>query len=95
VTRLSSMFLKGACAATLTAGALLATATTASAEVACNRFGECWHVQNRYTDYPPNLGIVFHSDDWRFHHRHDWHWRADRDRDNDRGYYRNGVWFTF
>jgi hypothetical protein len=91
---MSSVFLKGACATALTAGALLATATTASAEVACNRYGECWRVYEHYT-YPPNMGIVFHGDDWRFHHMHHWHWRADRDRDDDRGYYRNGVWIGF
>jgi len=43
-------------------------------------------------DYPASLGIVFHGDDWRWRHRHDYHWRSDR---YDHGYYRNGVWIAF
>jgi hypothetical protein len=66
-------------------------AATASADVACNRAGECWRVQDRF-DYPAGVGITFHTDDWARGHRHGYHWRADR---ADRGYYRNGVWITF
>jgi hypothetical protein len=89
---LKSALLKGALVAAVAGGAVTA-ATTASAEVACNRFGECWHVRDRM-DYPARAGIIIHSDDWRFRgYRHDrYRWRHDHD---DRGYYRNGVWISF
>jgi len=88
VTFLKSALAKGAIAAVLASSAV---AATASAEVACNRWGECWHVQNRF-DYPAGIGITFHADNWARAHRHGYHWRGDRD---GRGYYRNGVWITF
>jgi hypothetical protein len=71
-------------------GIVSVTATTASAWVACNRFGECWHVKARWT-YPVEAGIVFHRDGWRFNHP-GWRWVGDRE---DRGYWRHGVWVTF
>jgi hypothetical protein len=79
----------GALTASLTAGAWAATSVSASAEVVCNRFHECWHVRDRFNDYPPAAGIVFHGDGW--HQRH-YHWRHDN---FGRGYYRNGVWIGF
>lgn len=92
MTFLKSALLKGALVTTIAGGALAATATTASADVACNGVGECWHVHERL-DYPPTLGIRFHADRWGYAHRHGYyHWRRDRD---DRGYYRNGVWIAF
>jgi hypothetical protein len=76
------------------AGALAATSGAALADVACNRYGECWHVSNRYTYYPPSLGVQFYDDDWaRTHHHGHYHWR--RDQDNDRGYYSHGRWHRF
>ena len=79
--------------ALLAGGTLAATATTASADVACNRFGECWRVHERYTTYPPNLRVRFYDDAWRDAHRRHYHWRADRD--DDHGYYYRGVWRPF
>ena len=73
------------------AGALVATA--ASADIACNRYGDCWRVKERYTTYPTALGVIFHDDAWRAAHRRHYHWRADRD--NDHGYYTRGVWTPF
>ena len=69
-------------------------AGAAHADVACNRGGECWRVHDHYTNYPANLGVVFHDDAWRAAHsgRH-WHWRADRD--DDHGYYSHGGWHHF
>ena len=66
------------------------TATSASAWVACNRFGECWHVKSRLA-YPVEAGIVFHRDGWRFA-RPGFRWVGDRD---DRGYWFHGAWRTF
>ena len=78
--------------ATLAVGALVTglalSATAANADVACNRFGECWHVHDRLA-YPAELGVTWHPDNWRSRH---YHWRHDR---FDHGYYRNGVWIAF
>jgi len=89
VTSLKSALLKGAVAAAIAGGTLIAT--TASADVACNRWHECWRVHDRLT-YPGQVGVIWHDDTWAAAHQRDWHWRADR---NDRGYYRNGLWITF
>jgi hypothetical protein len=78
-----------ALASSVIAAGALAMASAASAEVVCNQWNECWHVHHYTNDYPADVGIVVHPDDWRGHH---YHWRADRD---DHGYYRNGVWVTF
>jgi hypothetical protein len=90
-TTLSSL----AVAAALGVAGLAATAVPAAAYVACNRAGECWHVDHRYR-YAPEVGIVHHPDDWYFHrdwaHEHGMVWR---DHHEGRGYYRNGVWITF
>lgn len=90
MTSLKSV-LKGALIAAV-AGGTFAAATSASADVACNRWGDCWHVHD-HLNYPGGLGIVWHNDAWAAAHRGArWHWRADR---FDHGYYRNGVWITF
>ncbi len=91
MTFLKSALVKGALLAAVTGGSFVA-ATAASADVVCNRAGECWHVHDRL-DYPANVGITFHDDDWGVAHQHGhWHWRQDR---FDRGYYRDGVWIAF
>ena len=90
---LKSAFLTGALMTAVVGGALAVTSTTASADVACNRWGECWTVRDHYTNYPAELGVVFHDDAWRAaHHRH-FHWRADRP--DDHGYYSHGSWHPF
>ena len=90
MTILKSALVKGALAAAVAAGTLGAAAS-ASAYVACNRAGECWHVQDR-VDYPAGLGIRFHDEDWGSRHHHGYRWRHDHD---GRGYYRNGLWIAF
>ncbi len=85
-----------AMASVLGLGGVAVTAAPASAYVACNAAGECWHVDKRYT-YAPAVGvIVHHPDDWYFHrdwaHDHTYQWREHHE---GRGYYRNGVWVTF
>ncbi len=73
------------------AAALAATAAPASAYVACNRFGDCWHVSDRY-DYRPAWGVRIHDDSWRWRHRDHYRWREH----DGRGYWgRGGVWITF
>jgi hypothetical protein len=87
-----------ALAAILAAGTIAVTATIASADVACNSYGECWQTRERYqvTIYPPELGIQFYDNDWRKAHEHDehFHWMKDRD-DDDRGYYSHGEWHAY
>jgi hypothetical protein len=84
----------GALAAILAAGTVAVTAATASADVACNSYGECWTTKQRYEVkiYPPELGIQFYGNDWRKAHERDerYHWM--KDRDDDRGYYSHGEW---
>jgi hypothetical protein len=69
----------------------MTVATTASADVACNRWHECWHVRD-HIDYPANLGVTFHDETWATAHHRGWRWRQDR---NEHGYYRNGIWIAF
>jgi hypothetical protein len=78
---------------TLGVGALVASSVTASAYVACNRDGDCWHTDSRY--HAPGIHFDFHPDDWYFHR----HWDSDREHHwreyhEGRGYYRGGVWVT-
>ncbi len=68
----------------------LLTAGTASAYVACNDAGECWHTDTRYN--VPGVTFTYHPDDWYFHR----HWEANHwhDYHEGRGYWRGGVWVT-
>jgi hypothetical protein len=80
--------LLGAC---LGAGALIATATSASAYIACNRDGDCWHTDTRVNGR--GVRLDYHNDDWYFHQ----HWddrHHFRDYHEGHGYYRNGIWIT-
>ena len=71
---------------------LAASATTASAEIACNEEGDCWHIKERY-QYRPEFRITIHPDDWRWEERDSRKYRW-RERDG-RGYWRNDVWIEF
>jgi hypothetical protein len=70
---------------------LAAAATPASAYVACNRWGDCWRVSERY-HYRPAWGVRIHDDNWRWRHGDRYRWRHHAGR----GYWgRGGVWITF
>ena len=74
-------------------GALVATAAPASAYVACNAEGDCWHTDAR--PVAPGVKFDVHPDDWYFHQK----WESDKDhhyRDyhEGRGYYKGGLWIT-
>jgi hypothetical protein len=71
------------------AGVLAALAAPASAYVACNRGGDCWHATDRY-DYKRGWGITVHDDNWKWHGDR-YRWREHEGR----GYWRNGIWITF
>ena len=73
------------------AGTLAALAAPASAYVACNGRGDCWHVNNHY-DYRPAWGVRIHDDGWRWRGRDHYRWREHEGR----GYWnRSHVWITF
>jgi hypothetical protein len=66
---------------------LAITAGSASADIACNREGECWHVKETHYFHPEH-GITIHPDNWRWaeHEKYRWHEHEGH------GYWRNGVW---
>ena len=76
--------------AVVSAGALTAMTGTASAYVACNRAGDCWHTRERY-DYRPHFGVRVYDDNWRWRNHDRYRWREHEGR----GYWRRGVWVTF
>ena len=78
-------------AAATAAGLVLTFAAPASAYVACNRDGDCWHTERRVT--VPGVTFSWHPDDWYFHQHwdRDHHWH---DYHDGRGYWRGGVWIT-
>ncbi len=81
---------KIAAAALLSLSAVAVTSTAASAAVACNAEGACWHVRRAY-HYRPEFGVVVHPDNWRWGEHEHYAWREH----GGRGYWRNGVWVRF
>ena len=76
----------------LLAGASLALSTAgASAYVACNGEGDCWHTESRW--HPPGVNFSFHPDDWYFHQTWDSNHHF-RDYHAGRGYWKGGIWVT-
>jgi hypothetical protein len=62
------------------------------AYVACNQYGDCWRVHQRYA-YGAEAPITYYNADWYDAHQGDEHvhWRSDPD--DDRGYYeQDGTW---
>jgi hypothetical protein len=92
----ASMTFKTLILGAVAGAAALVLASPASAYIACNSFGDCWHTESRYSR--PGLTFEYHPDDWYFHRT--WGDRSDRYRyrayHEGRGYWgRNGVWITF
>jgi hypothetical protein len=84
---------KLALAAGISCAALTTSTLGASAYIACNHEGDCWHTEGRVT--VPGVTFDYHPDDWYFHR----HWDSDREHHwreyhDGRGYWRNGVWIT-
>ena len=79
-------------AALMATGVLAATAVPASAYVACNHDGDCWHTERRVVT--PGVRFDYHPDDWYFHQRWDGGDRHYRDYHEGRGYYKGGLWIT-
>ena len=85
--------LSAAAFATLMAtGALMTTAVPASAYLACNHEGDCWHTESRV--HAPGARFDYHPDDWYFHQKWEGGDRHYRDYHEGRGYYKGGVWIT-
>ena len=90
---LKKLVLTASTAALLGIAGLAASSLPASAYVVCNRDGDCWHTETRYT--APGIRFDWHPDDWYVHR----HWDSDRDHHwreyhEGRGYWRGGVWIT-
>jgi hypothetical protein len=80
-------------AALMATGALVATAGTASAYMACNHEGgDCWHTDSKVR--APGVRFDYHPDDWYFHQKWDGGDRHYRDYHEGRGYYKGGIWIT-
>jgi hypothetical protein len=77
-------------AALMAAGGLALTTASASAAIACNGEGECWHTHRDYT-YRPEFGVVVHPNGWRWGATDHYTWREH----TGRGYWHNGAWVTF
>jgi len=77
------------------AGLSLAVSSPASAYVACNNSGDCWHTEDHVTF--PGVSLSFHDDAWRDQHREDkemrWH-DVDNDHDWHHGYWDHGTWHS-
>jgi hypothetical protein len=85
--------MKGFIAAVFGATCVLGlTVTAASADIACNREGDCWHVREHH-NYRPEFGVTVHEDNWRWadHERDRYRWREH----DGRGYWREGRWIEF
>ena len=95
---LTTAFALGSFIAAVSAGAMAPTVANADpadhAYVACNQYGDCWRVRDRYA-YGPDQPITYYNSDWYDAHHSDEHvhWRDDPQ--NDRGYYdRDGSWHS-
>ena len=85
-------FVKAAVAAAVGVTALTISSVGASADIVCNRDGDCWHVKHRYV-YHPEWGLVVHPNGWRWGPHERFRWREPVR--EERGYWRGGVWIRF
>jgi hypothetical protein len=93
---LSTAFALSSLVAAIGGSAMTPTAANADSPertyVACNQFGDCWRVHQRYA-YGPDAPITYYNSDWYDAHHGDEHvhWRSDPE--TDRGYYeQDGSW---
>ena len=81
---------KSVIAAAVVAAGVALSATSASAYIACNGEGQCWHVQRHY-GYRPEFGVVVHPNNWQWGPAERYTWREH----HGRGYWRGGHWMRF
>jgi hypothetical protein len=80
--------MKGVLATVLGAACALALLpSAASAEIVCNREGDCWHVRGAH-HFRPEFGLTIHPDHWRWAGHEKYRWREHEGR----GYWREGRW---
>jgi hypothetical protein len=85
--------MKGLTATLLGAGcALILGTAAASAEIVCNREGDCWHATGKHS-YRGEWGLVIHPDNWKWeeHEKNKHRWREHEGR----GYWHDGHWMEF
>jgi hypothetical protein len=58
---MKKFLVSAALSAVVAGGAMIAMAGPASAGIACNRAGDCWHTNTSYT-YRPAFGVTVHPD---------------------------------
>jgi hypothetical protein len=63
---------------------------SASARIACNNDGVCWHVHEDWA-FPPGAGVVIHPDDWRWKDNEHYSWREHAGR----GFWNGDRWQVF
>ena len=85
------LILNGTTVAVLGICGAAAVSTSASALIACNREGDCWHTDRRVR--VPGVVLEYHPDDWYFH-QHFGPDRRLREFHEGRGYWHGGVWVT-
>jgi hypothetical protein len=70
-------------------GSMLAvSAASASAEIACNREGECWHIKGKANFYKPEHGVEIHPDSWKWGKDEHFKWHEHEGH----GFWKSGVW---
>ncbi len=74
--------------ALIAAAALVFAATSASAEIACNDEGACWHIKGKADFYKPEHGIHIHPDDWKWGKEEHFKWREHEGH----GFWKGDVW---
>jgi hypothetical protein len=80
--------MKGLIAGIIGAVSVMAmTASTASAEIVCNKEGDCWHVKE-HGWVRPEHGLIVHPDSWKWAERDHYRWREHEGR----GYWHDGRW---
>ena len=78
--------------ASIAAMAPTASAQPAGTYVACNQYGECWRVHQRYA-HGADAPITYYNSDWYDAHQSDAHVHWLSDPADDRGYYeQDGRW---
>ena len=80
--------------ALIAVAALMVTATAASAEIACNDEGDCWHVKTRH-DYKPEFKVQLYPDSHKWEGAEEKNHRWREHEGDDRGYWNKGIWLKF
>ena len=79
---IAKAILLGACGLAL-------AATSASAGIACNAEGECWHFKGRH-HFKPEHGVRVYPDSWKWGEKEHFKWREHEGP----GYWHGGVWIV-